>query len=478
MLIQIFLKHCQMISRTVLVNGCFDPLHHGHISLLSYARSCGDRLIVAVNSDASLQRIKGPDRPRFSLNERIETLRSLRCVDDVVVIEDDTADAVIRSIKPSVVVKGSQYTEETTLEFRVISEIGCQLIFAPMVPAVSSTILMDRAVAAVKARVHLVTDLSLDRYISVAPGGISAEYATTTYQNSMVNERAGGGGNLALSISRLSALKSLVACIGNSDDDLRIKDILRANMINTGSLIQVNSAYCGVYGKVMSEVDGGVTRELLRLDTVPSRPPASQSRLQDALCGLLPAVERNDVVVISRYETPDRSGWIDSLIDQFAMLVKRQGGKVICACRHRVGSFSSADVLVLNESELSQLLPPSVRAAQSVVDRISYAGERLCNHSIVVTLGSRGAALWEKSRRTVDLLSTSVCPPGTDPTGAGDVFLAVFSAMISAGSDTQHATRCAVAEATRSLFAMARPAVVFSSAIFRGATHGGFRAAS
>ena len=96
--------------KKVFVNGCFDPLHQGHIFLLKFAKSLGHHLTVAVNSDESLAKLKGSGRPRVSLDERMTALRELRCVDEVIPYSELTACNVMRQIRPDIVVKGSEYS--------------------------------------------------------------------------------------------------------------------------------------------------------------------------------------------------------------------------------------------------------------------------------------------------------------------------------------------------------------------------------
>ncbi len=92
--------------KIVFTNGVFDLLHVGHVRLLHFARRQGDWLVVAINSDASVRRIKGPSRPIVSAEERAEMLFALRCVDDVLIFEDDTPETLIRRLRPDVLVKG------------------------------------------------------------------------------------------------------------------------------------------------------------------------------------------------------------------------------------------------------------------------------------------------------------------------------------------------------------------------------------
>jgi rfaE bifunctional protein nucleotidyltransferase chain/domain len=110
--------------RVVLANGCFDLLHVGHIRYLEDARKLGDVLFVGLNGDASVARLKGAGRPLMPASERVELLSALRAVDHVVVFDDDTADALIRALKPDVHAKGTDYTAESVPERATAKAIG------------------------------------------------------------------------------------------------------------------------------------------------------------------------------------------------------------------------------------------------------------------------------------------------------------------------------------------------------------------
>ena len=103
-------------KRLVLANGCFDLLHVGHVRYLEGARRLGDALLVAVNSDASVRRLKGPGRPIMPEGERAEMVSALAAVDYVLVFADDTVDGLISRLTPAVHAKGTDYTEETVPE--------------------------------------------------------------------------------------------------------------------------------------------------------------------------------------------------------------------------------------------------------------------------------------------------------------------------------------------------------------------------
>jgi rfaE bifunctional protein nucleotidyltransferase chain/domain len=128
----------------VTTNGCFDLLHVGHLRYLQASRAFGDCLAVALNSDDSIRRLKGPSRPVLPQSERAELLAGLGCVDYVVIFDEDTPEAVLRAVRPTIHVKGAQYTEDTLPEAPLLRELGVQMRFAPMEGTYSTSNLIQR----------------------------------------------------------------------------------------------------------------------------------------------------------------------------------------------------------------------------------------------------------------------------------------------------------------------------------------------
>ena len=116
--------------RIVLANGVFDLLHVGHVRYLGAARALGDVLVVALNSDASVRRLKGQGRPIMSASERAELVGALRAVDAVVVFEEDTVDRVVGALRPDVQAKGTDYTEDTVPERAAVLAAGGRVAIA------------------------------------------------------------------------------------------------------------------------------------------------------------------------------------------------------------------------------------------------------------------------------------------------------------------------------------------------------------
>ena len=100
------------MKKTVFTNGCFDVLHRGHIELLKFSKRIGDHLVVGLNSDESIKRIKGSDRPINNQKDRKMLLEELRCVDKVIIFDEDTPYDLIQSVNPDIIVKGGDYTPQ------------------------------------------------------------------------------------------------------------------------------------------------------------------------------------------------------------------------------------------------------------------------------------------------------------------------------------------------------------------------------
>jgi D-beta-D-heptose 7-phosphate kinase / D-beta-D-heptose 1-phosphate adenosyltransferase len=128
----------------VLTNGCFDVLHSGHVGYLSEAKELGDLLIVAVNSDASVRRLKGPQRPVNSMQDRVAVLAALSCVDAVVVFEEDSPAALIEAVRPDVYVKGGDYLPELVPEAPLVRRLGGEVRTLGYVADRSTSAIIDR----------------------------------------------------------------------------------------------------------------------------------------------------------------------------------------------------------------------------------------------------------------------------------------------------------------------------------------------
>lgn len=126
-------------ARIVFANGCFDLLHRGHVSLLEEARAQGDVLVVGLNSDDSVRRLKGPTRPLQSLTDRLKVMAAVRFVDYTTAFEQDTPLDLIRAIRPDVIVKGGDYRADEVVGAAEVKEWGGRVHIAGLVPGLSTT---------------------------------------------------------------------------------------------------------------------------------------------------------------------------------------------------------------------------------------------------------------------------------------------------------------------------------------------------
>lgn len=131
-------------GRVVFTNGVFDLLHPGHVDVLTAARREGDALVVGVNGDASVRRLKGETRPVRRQADRVYVLAALEAVDAVTVFDEDTPLELVRALLPDVIVKGGDYTTDTIVGAREVQERGGRVVVVPLTPGQSTTSIIER----------------------------------------------------------------------------------------------------------------------------------------------------------------------------------------------------------------------------------------------------------------------------------------------------------------------------------------------
>lgn len=131
-------------GRLVFTNGVFDLLHPGHVDVLRAARAEGDALVVGVNGDASVRRLKGPTRPVRGEADRAYILAALECVDAVAVFDEDTPLELVRLLRPDVIVKGGDYRVETIVGAAEVIARGGRAVVVPLTPGHSTTSIIER----------------------------------------------------------------------------------------------------------------------------------------------------------------------------------------------------------------------------------------------------------------------------------------------------------------------------------------------
>jgi rfaE bifunctional protein nucleotidyltransferase chain/domain len=134
----------QQGMRIALTNGCFDILHAGHIQLLRAAAEQADKLVVAINSDASVRRLKGNERPLIDQDSRALLIASLSMTDAVILFEEDTPEQLIRELHPDVLIKGGDYTEDQIAGAAWLKNKGGRVVIVPLLPGHSTSGIVSR----------------------------------------------------------------------------------------------------------------------------------------------------------------------------------------------------------------------------------------------------------------------------------------------------------------------------------------------
>lgn len=131
-------------QKVVFTNGCFDLLHLGHVDYLEKARGLGDKLVIGLNTDSSVSRFKGPERPLQDQNSRARVLAALQFVDLVVFFDEDTPQSLISELVPNVLVKGSDYLAENIVGADVVKKQGGEVKTIDFVPGYSTTRIVEK----------------------------------------------------------------------------------------------------------------------------------------------------------------------------------------------------------------------------------------------------------------------------------------------------------------------------------------------
>jgi rfaE bifunctional protein nucleotidyltransferase chain/domain len=153
----------------VATSGCFDLLHAGHVTMLDTARRLGDHLVVLVNSDRSVRRLKGPERPMVPLADRLRVLEGLASVDAAVVLDDDEPSRAVAALRPDIWAKGGDYTWSDMPEAAVVHGYGGRVVTLPYLPGRSTTGLVSQVRASESVPVPIGTTVSPSLSPTVSP---------------------------------------------------------------------------------------------------------------------------------------------------------------------------------------------------------------------------------------------------------------------------------------------------------------------
>ena len=143
-------RHRASGKKIVFTNGCFDIIHLGHVKYFQWAKQQGDILVVGVNTDTGIRRLKGPKRPVIHEDDRIGVLEELESIDYLVRFDEDTPLELIHQIKPDVLVKGQDYTKETVVGADFVEQCGGRIALAPLIDGRSTSGVIERILEAYK----------------------------------------------------------------------------------------------------------------------------------------------------------------------------------------------------------------------------------------------------------------------------------------------------------------------------------------
>ena len=143
-IIQEIEKEKKQGKRIVFTNGCFDIIHVGHVTYLTKAKELGDILVIGLNSDSSVKKLKGPSRPINNQKDRELVLAALRFVDYILIFEEETPLNLIKSLSPDIIVKGGDYKEEEVVGGKYIINKGGKVIIIPFVEGKSTTNIINK----------------------------------------------------------------------------------------------------------------------------------------------------------------------------------------------------------------------------------------------------------------------------------------------------------------------------------------------
>jgi D-beta-D-heptose 7-phosphate kinase/D-beta-D-heptose 1-phosphate adenosyltransferase len=141
-------RHRAAGKRIAFTNGCFDLIHLGHVTYFRFAKQQGDLLVVGVNTDESIRRLKGDKRPIITLEDRLGVLEELESIDYLVTFDDDTPLALIEAIRPDVLVKGADYQKDEVVGWEIVEAHGGRIALAPLVDGRSTSSVIERIVSA------------------------------------------------------------------------------------------------------------------------------------------------------------------------------------------------------------------------------------------------------------------------------------------------------------------------------------------
>lgn len=441
--------------KTVFTNGCFDLLHPGHIDLLERARSLGDRLVVGLNSDASVRALKGPGRPLVPQEERARMLRSLRAVDEVIIFDEPTPARLIEELSPDVLVKGEDWAVDQIVGAEGVLRRGGRVVSLPVRLPYSTSALVERIAASThplpaaagrpgspgpgivdsfrERKVLILGDIMLDRYWIGTVNRISPEAPVPVITKRGSTLAPGGAGNVAANIASLGGIPILVGTIGDDEAGRELRGSLEQHGIGLEHLAIDPGRPTTIKTRIISQ-----NQHVVRVDEEETQPigPSLMARVADTVRTLLPQV---DLLVISDYA---KGLILPALAERVIRLASELHRRVVVDSKAEDYSpFKGAYLLTPNRTEAARAA--GVHAGDA--DGVAVAGARLLEalavEAVLITQSEAGMTLFEKDRQPVNFptLTRAVY----DVTGAGDTVVAAISLALAGGASLPVTARLA-----------------------------------
>jgi D-beta-D-heptose 7-phosphate kinase/D-beta-D-heptose 1-phosphate adenosyltransferase len=432
--------------KTVFTNGCFDVLHPGHVDLLERARSLGDRLVVGLNSDASVRAIKGPGRPLVPQDDRALMLRALRSVDEVIIFEETTPERLIEELSPDVLVKGGDWPADRIVGAKSVLGRGGQVISLPFRLPYSTTGLIGRiaapsgpfpAAAVLPGlpeprildsfqgrRVLVLGDVMLDRYWFGTVHRISPEAPVPVIKKRGGALSPGGAANVAANIASLGGRPILVGTIGDDDGGRELKGILEERGVGLEYLFVESCRPTTVKTRIIAH-----NQQVVRVDEEETAPAGRSimTQIVETVGALLPSV---DLLVISDY---GKGLVLPDLARQVIRMARDAGILVVVDSKAAdYSSFKGAYLLAPNRAEAARAAGVAPDRADSLVASGTWLLASVGVEAVLITRSEEGMTLFERGREPVNFPTRARTV--YDVTGAGDTVVATIGLALAAGA--------------------------------------------
>ena len=444
--------------RSVFISGNFSILHPGHIRLFKLAKSLGDRLIVGVNSDET---VNSPLKVPITM--RLESLNAIQMIDETIIINNDL-EKVLLEIKPDVILKGREHEHLKNIEQDIVTKIGGKLVFGSGDFVMSSkdflssiektsnvfdsagkaflerhkinlTAIEDIIEKSKRIRVLVIGDLIIDEYIDCEPIGLSQEDPTVTFRSVKSKRYAGGAGIVSMHCASIGASTTFIGVAGNDSEMELAKKLLENSGVNTNLLID-NSRQTILKQRFKS---GGKTQ--FRLNRFNDATITIDSR-REFLNKVEVSLKNADLLIFSDFN----NGLLDTEIVATTISMARTAGVFLaadCQISSQIANYlkyKGVDLVTPTEHEARVTLRNNQDGLAAIANAFQ---ESLQSRYLMLTLGADGVLLQEQIKHEHGNFRADVLPAlnknARDVAGAGDSFLVLASLALAVGASVNEA---------------------------------------